>query len=58
MLPTNDILETIKNNKNSPELFHNIRQAAKRIKQGTPSFNDYKLVMEYPAMAAMFMRNK
>jgi hypothetical protein len=58
MLPTNDVLETIKNNKNSPELFHNIRSATKRIRQGQPTADDYRLIMKYPAMAHMFLRNK
>jgi hypothetical protein len=37
-------------------LLQQISKACARIKQGTPSAEDYKLIFQYPGMAAMFMR--
>jgi hypothetical protein len=51
-----EVLDTIKENKDSPELFHRIRQAAKNLRQGQPTVDDYRLVMQYPAITALFYK--
>jgi hypothetical protein len=39
-------------------MIQQISQACRRIKQGQPTADDYRLIMKYPAMAQMFLRNK
>jgi hypothetical protein len=37
-------------------LLQKISQACARMRQGNPTTEDYKLIFQYPGMAAMFMR--
>jgi hypothetical protein len=43
--------------KNNPTMFQKMRQATQRMKDGEPTLDDYRLIMQWPAMASMFMRN-
>ena len=40
-----------------PSMMQKMRLATANIKNGTPSLEDYRLVMQWPALASMFMRN-
>ena len=44
--------------KNNPTRMQQMSQAVQRIRSGHPTADDYRLILEYPSMAAMFMRSK
>lgn len=52
----NEILNTIKDNPKSPELFHAIRTATKRIQTCEATADDYRLLLKYPGIAQIFLR--
>jgi hypothetical protein len=37
-------------------LLQKINQACARMRQGNPTVADYRLILNYPRMAAMFMK--
>jgi hypothetical protein len=37
-------------------IFKQISLACARIRQGTPTVEDYRLVLQYPGMASLYMR--
>ena len=43
--------------KNQPTMMQKMRAATTNIKNGKPTLEDYRLVMQYPAFARMFMYN-
>ena len=55
---TNELQEIRKNlmEKNNPTMFQRMLHATTRIREGRPTMDDYRLVMQWPAMAGMFMR--
>jgi hypothetical protein len=42
--------------KNQPTMMQQMRAATQRMKDGTPTLDDYRLVMQWPAIASMFIR--
>ena len=42
--------------KNNPTMFQRMLHATTRIRLGQPTLDDYRLVMQWPALAQMFMR--
>ena len=56
MTKATEVLKIVKNNKNPESIFVKIRQATRNIRQGIPTVEDYRLVLQYPGMASLYMR--
>lgn len=44
--------------KNNPTMMQKMAESVKRIQAGEPTADDYRMVMQWPAIAQMFMRSK
>ena len=42
----------------TPSMMQAMNSACLRIRDGEPTADDYRLVMQYPAIAGMFMRSR
>jgi len=44
--------------KNNPTMMQKMAESVIRIQAGEPTADDYRMVMQWPAIAQMFMRSK
>lgn len=43
---------------NAPTMMQKMAQSVERIQNGTPTADDYRMIMQWPSIASMFMRSK